>query len=100
MRVLDLVRRRSGRAPIQTLARDEFWIGILADICRTLNSVRQHGGFEHLCGPWRASTKAKCLSEVKELIGILNEWKVELEHELLIEHLPVVSGRSIPEAAS
>ena len=93
MRVLDLVRRRSVKAPIQTLARDEFWIGILANIRRTLNSVRQHGGFEHLCGSWRSSTKTTCLGEVKELIGILNEWKVELEHELLIEQLPAVSGR-------
>jgi len=58
---------------------DAFWVATLRDISGALRSVREHGGFAHLCRNWRQHARTDCLSAVNELIAILNEWKAELE---------------------
>jgi len=58
---------------------DAFWVATLRDISGALRSVREHGGFAHLCRNWRQHARTECLSAVNELITILNEWKAELE---------------------
>jgi len=81
MRLLRLVGWRSYK-PFRPGANfDDFWVRTIRDICATLDSVRRHGGFVHLCGDWRRTARADCLSALNELISILNEWKIELEHE-------------------
>jgi len=82
MQPLPLRAERSGRHLIRTLASDEFWVHLVDDICRTLNSVRQHGGFENLCAGWRTGKKAECLSKLTALIAILEEWKIELDRDV------------------
>ena len=61
---------------------DDFWVRILRDICRTLTSVGQHGGFAYLSGRCRPEVSRECLGEIDALIAILAEWKGELEREL------------------
>src|SRR4029453_19233601 len=80
-------RRRLGWG----LAIDDFWIAVVGDICRTLDSVRRHGGFEHLCGHWPGQAKRECVIALDELMAILSEWKGGLEGDLSTASLPHAS---------
>ena len=79
--LLRIARSRSTKLFAPGWDFDDFWLSTIRDIRATLTSVRNHGGFAHLCNRWRDTTRIECLTELHELIELLNEWKRELERE-------------------
>jgi hypothetical protein len=95
-----IARSRSNKFFVPGWDFDDFWLSTIRDIRATLSSVRSHGGFANLCNRWRATTRSECLTELRELIVLLDEWKRELQLELPSAQLDEAYGLATFETAS
>jgi len=79
-----------------------FWVEKICHIYQVLNSMHEHGGFALVCSYWSRAAKEECVAELDQLIGILHEWKRQLEVELTGPKQPAplqVSRGAPPRAA-
>ena len=74
------VRRRRRVSPDWDV--DDFWVRTLSELCRTLNSIREHGGFAELSGRWSADRQTECVEQLDTLIDTLNDWRQDLRAQV------------------
>jgi len=90
-------------APYPWQASRHFWIEKIRHIYQIMNSMHGHGGFGAICGHWSGSAKEECIVELDRLIGILTEWKRQLERDVSGHvHAPaaIQTGQPAPPRAA